>query len=644
MTIRTISEIDPDYEIIKIVRSGKFCTVSQARRLCDSKIMACKSTDCLSNPGLRDFVNQEINALVSLGTKKYIAKISNDASWDPVSHVLRTYMDFYDGGDLQAIIDACKFDGHPVHPVIASYWAIEIARAITTCHDHGTVHRNIKPKNILLDRQYDFNRMLWKASKGQDLDLSDWSMVPQFVQWFNNRQPWCYLTGFGVHEQSAEVNEVRSTKASSIRWDAAEYAAPEALEPESTYSFKSDIYSLGRVLLTLYDVDPQVDMTKRESLDGLAELLYIKDSPRLVELIKRCIDINPDSRPNSREVLDDLNDVFCDLITSENWIDTLQMLTGKTSSSISLGSSASLSNMVPPNSSTIKQERKLLQNSRMKNNRGFGNIEGLLQSDEDIGEDTPEGTPEDTSEGPPKQISKEAGTTTEEANKRLQKAIQAEDVVGVENALADGARGNYVYNKTGQSLLFLACLGFSPKIVDRLLDHEVGTSFMRLPATKNPFGAAISTDRVTIVEVFLKRKLANLESPYRNTVYPILTAATNGSFNVLKWMIANGASTRDRDSNGTCAIHCASWLRNPPKVIEYILQVDPESIELETYNGSTALHLAAQFRRKENIRVLAAAKADPFAKDDQGRTPRDRATDPSICKLLQQMEESYSSD
>lgn len=50
--------------------------------------------------------------------------------------------------------------------------------------------------------------------------------------------------------------------------------------------------------------------------------------------------------------------------------------------------------------------------------------------------------------------------------------------------------------------------------------------------------------------------------------------------------------------------------------------MDPDT---RNNSGETPLHVACYLGQVDSVRVLLAAGADPYEKDDLGRTPRDRA-------------------
>lgn len=57
-------------------------------------------------------------------------------------------MDLAEGGSLQDRVD----DEGPLSPVVACRYALQILGALAAAHDAGVIHRDVKPQNVLLDR------------------------------------------------------------------------------------------------------------------------------------------------------------------------------------------------------------------------------------------------------------------------------------------------------------------------------------------------------------------------------------------------------------------------------------------------------------------------------------------------------------
>ena len=58
-------------------------------------------------------------------------------------------MEFVEGGQLDAFLDA-----RPMSTRRAAELFVKIARTVQFAHEHGILHRDIKPGNILLDETW----------------------------------------------------------------------------------------------------------------------------------------------------------------------------------------------------------------------------------------------------------------------------------------------------------------------------------------------------------------------------------------------------------------------------------------------------------------------------------------------------------
>jgi serine/threonine protein kinase len=147
MAPRLISGTDPNYAFISVLGRGGFGTVSKVRRHSDGAIVACKAIDCSSNRTVLRLAAREVDTWASIGQEKYVAEFSRDYAWNEATATMRLYMTYYEGGDLQSVIDSCRFKATTLHPLVATFWALEIAKGVKACHEREIIHRDLKPPN-----------------------------------------------------------------------------------------------------------------------------------------------------------------------------------------------------------------------------------------------------------------------------------------------------------------------------------------------------------------------------------------------------------------------------------------------------------------------------------------------------------------
>ena len=102
-----------------------------------------------------------------------------------------------------------------------------------------------------------------------------------------------------------------------------------------------------------------------------------------------------------------------------------------------------------------------------------------------------------------------------------------------------------------------------------------------------------------------------------------IKAAKKGDLDELKLLFENEKTLLDaRDSDGSTALHCASW-KGHPEVVVFLLKAgaDVHSSNNNEHWGTTALHAAAHANQAVIVQLLIDAGADVNAKDMNGKTP-----------------------
>ena len=174
-------------------------------------------------------------------------------------------MEYLSGGDLKGIVDR----GGALPGAMLTRLGADVAAGLAHAHERGVIHRDIKPRNVLLDE---------------------------------NGTP--KLTDFGV---ARALGESTSTSAESYLGTAA-YSSPEQLRG-GKITAKSDIYSLGA---TLYHaavggppfvggpLDIATQQTEKPLLPPRARGAAIGRD--FEESILECLSIDPDHRPDAGDL------------------------------------------------------------------------------------------------------------------------------------------------------------------------------------------------------------------------------------------------------------------------------------------------------------------------------------------------------
>ena len=102
-----------------------------------------------------------------------------------------------------------------------------------------------------------------------------------------------------------------------------------------------------------------------------------------------------------------------------------------------------------------------------------------------------------------------------------------------------------------------------------------------------------------------------------------IKAAKKGDLAALKALLkSDGGLIGARDSDGSTALHCATW-KGHEATVAWLLGngADVESHNQNDHWGTTALHAAAHANHAGIAQRLIEAGADVNAKDREGRTP-----------------------
>jgi ankyrin repeat protein len=108
-----------------------------------------------------------------------------------------------------------------------------------------------------------------------------------------------------------------------------------------------------------------------------------------------------------------------------------------------------------------------------------------------------------------------------------------------------------------------------------------------------------------------------------NSAKDFIKAAKRGDLATLKALLeSNPALLGVRDTDGSTALHCATW-KGHEQVVAWLVSVgaDVHAHNDNDHWGTTALHAAAHSNNPRIAQLLINAGADVNAKDKEGRTP-----------------------
>src|SRR5205823_12851846 len=92
--------------------------------------------------------SQEGKLRVGLSEPNIVASVDGSE----YNHNLYIVMQFVDGGTLKQRLDQLQAVGKTMDIVEANRIFSQLASALSYAHDHGIIHRDVKPVNVLMDR------------------------------------------------------------------------------------------------------------------------------------------------------------------------------------------------------------------------------------------------------------------------------------------------------------------------------------------------------------------------------------------------------------------------------------------------------------------------------------------------------------
>lgn len=222
--------ISKKYQIEKHIGNGTFSVVFKARGKMCSRTVAIKAL-YKDTEGAMKYLKAETKAMGLFWGHPNIVAIHTVEPGDE-NYIAYIVMEYVDGNDLRTLIE--KKSSIPLGDIICI--GIDICNGLSHAHSHNIIHRDIKPRNILLTRDL-------------SAKLSDFSLAR-------------------ILEESGRYGIAGTTR----------YMAPE--QYTGNYDYRVDIYATGLILLEM----------------SIGHLPFAELTPKEIEWQKRTGDIViPDS-------------------------------------------------------------------------------------------------------------------------------------------------------------------------------------------------------------------------------------------------------------------------------------------------------------------------------------------------------------
>ncbi|KAH8934074.1 hypothetical protein BDL97_18G064800 [Sphagnum fallax] len=144
-----------NYEKLEKVGEGTYGKVYKARHKKTGRLVALKKTRLdMEEEGVPSTALREVSLLQMLSQSIYVVRLlcveHIDKKGKPLLYLVFEYLDT----DLKKYIDSHgRGNKNPLPTSIIKSFMYQLCKGVAHCHSHGVMHRDLKPQNLLVDRE-----------------------------------------------------------------------------------------------------------------------------------------------------------------------------------------------------------------------------------------------------------------------------------------------------------------------------------------------------------------------------------------------------------------------------------------------------------------------------------------------------------